>query len=703
VTGAKVNHTGALSGQALMFDGTNVVWGNPTSGPVALPYEGTISSSGFAFSITNTGDGGAGFFQVDNATNDQPALHARSNGTGEAGYFEGDVTVTGVISASSFTGSGASLTGVNADRVDGKHASEFALSTHDHDATYVNEGQINSITTSMLQDNAVTTGKILDGAVTDAKITGPISGSKLGSHVHSATDITSGTLSDSVLSTNVLLLNNAQTITGLKSFNPSSGSVPFSVGGTKTGLVTNLNADMLDGKHASEFWSLTGNSGTNPASNFIGTTDGQALEFRVNNARAFRIEPHATSPNVIGGFSGNTVTSGVYGAVIGGGGASGGGNRVTDNYGTVGGGENNQAGDNAGTTSDSGYATVGGGQNNTASGDSSTVGGGYTNTASGYSSTVGGGYTNTASGNSSAVGGGAVNNASGIYAAVGGGYTNTASSDYSTVRGGAFNNASGIYAAVGGGYNNTASATGPPWGVDTTTRPAATTLPWGVDIPTRPAAPGLPWEVDSPTRPAAPIPPWGGDPQHGQRLLLHRGGGFITRPAATTPPSQADIVARPHSMARWPMPAAGFRSMGTPKPRPMSFEGRRRATPTPLYLDGSSERLTVGNNRTMTFDILVVGRSSGGDSAGYHVRGVIENSGGTTSFVGTPTVTTLGEDTASWNVAVEADDTNDALVIRVTGEAGKPFAGSQRFEPWKSDIRLRSSRNRKSVLPETLR
>jgi hypothetical protein len=137
-------------------------------------------------------------------------------------------------------------------------------------------------------------------------------------------------------------------------------------------------------------WSLTGNAGTDPTTNFLGTTDNAALEIRVNNARALRFEPNATSPNIIGGFSGNSVTGGVVGATIGGGGASLGTNRVTDAFGTVGGGRNNQAGDNAGTTLDRSFATVGGGGGNTASGFYATVGGGYLNTAAGdYSFVVG--------------------------------------------------------------------------------------------------------------------------------------------------------------------------------------------------------------------------------------------------------------------------------------------------------------------------
>ena len=205
------------------------------------------------------------------------------------------------------------------------------------------------------------------------------------------------------------------------------------------------------------FWSLSGNAATTPGTNFLGTTDNQALEFKVNNFRVLRLEPNAASPNIIGGFSGNSVTAGVYGATIGGGGESTGTNRVTDDYGTVGGGFNNQAGNGSGSTSDRNHATVGGGINNTASGYSATVGGGWSNTASNFAATVGGGYNNTASGYSATVGGGYNNTASDSIATVGGGINNTASNFAATVGGGYNNTASGSYATVGGGRDNTAA------------------------------------------------------------------------------------------------------------------------------------------------------------------------------------------------------------------------------------------------------
>src|SRR5438045_6454027 len=40
----------------------------------------------------------------------------------------------------------------------------------------------------------------------------------------------------------------------------------------------------------SKGWSLTGNSGTNPSTNFIGTTDAQPLSFKVNNTKAGHLD-----------------------------------------------------------------------------------------------------------------------------------------------------------------------------------------------------------------------------------------------------------------------------------------------------------------------------------------------------------------------------------------------------------------------------
>jgi hypothetical protein len=131
-------------------------------------------------------------------------------------------------------------------------------------------------------------------------------------------------------------------------------------------------------------------------------------------------------------------------------------NRVTDNYGAIGGGADNQAGDGDADLTDATYATVAGGEGNTASGRRATVGGGNDNTASGYSSTVGGGQNNTATDHSATVGGGEHNDATAYRATVGGGGYNYASGQDATIAGGSYNKASGDDATVGGGDNNDA-------------------------------------------------------------------------------------------------------------------------------------------------------------------------------------------------------------------------------------------------------
>jgi len=118
-------------------------------------------------------------------------------------------------------------------------------------------------------------------------------------------------------------------------------------------------------------WSLTGNAGTTPGVNFLGTTDNQPLELKVNNSRMLRLEWvrlfdlfGTASANVIGGLHINRVFNGAIGATISGGGeeatfaqfqspnevganfgtiSGGSGNRVLGLYGTVAGGSDNEA------------------------------------------------------------------------------------------------------------------------------------------------------------------------------------------------------------------------------------------------------------------------------------------------------------------------------------------------------------------------
>jgi hypothetical protein len=229
-------------------------------------------------------------------------------------------------------------------------------------------------------------------------------------------------------------------------------------------------------------WSLTGNAGTTPGTNYVGTTDNKALELKVNGKRALRLQPGTYSPSLAAGHSQNYIAAGVSGGTIGGGGSSAQGNQVLSDYGTVGGGRSN--------TVDGKEATVGGGNSNDALDDNATVGGGLSNTANAYGATVAGGFDNRITGLMGTIGGGGRtnltdgdtgnrvtdkygtvagggNNQAGdndsnpsdvVFATVGGGTNNTASGGHTTVSGGDGNTASAESATVGGGTNNTANS-----------------------------------------------------------------------------------------------------------------------------------------------------------------------------------------------------------------------------------------------------
>ncbi|MGD9316915.1 MAG: hypothetical protein PVG56_08790, partial [Anaerolineae bacterium] len=174
-------------------------------------------------------------------------------------------------------------------------------------------------------------------------------------------------------------------------------------------------------------WSLTGNSGTVPGTNFLGTTDNVTLEIRVNASRVLLLEPNSTSPNIVGGYRHNSVDSGLSGATVAGGGRDLAINQVGADFGAISGGAGNTA---------SGYAaTIGGGEGNSAGNSYGTVSGGASNLAGGPYTVVGGGQSNAVTGTHSTIAGGGLNRANAAFATVGGGYGNVVSDTYATVSG----------------------------------------------------------------------------------------------------------------------------------------------------------------------------------------------------------------------------------------------------------------------------
>ena len=151
--------------------------------------------------------------------------------------------------------------------------------------------------------------------------------------------------------------------------------------------------------------------------------------------------------NVIEGFSGNQVTEGANGGTISGGGQTAFPNLVLKNFGVVGGGRGNTAGN---------FSTVGGGEANDAEGIRATIGGGAHNTASRNNAVVAGGFGNTASQSYATVSGGTVNTANGSYTTISGGSGNLATGRISTIGGGTRNQTQSAYSTIGGGTYNLA-------------------------------------------------------------------------------------------------------------------------------------------------------------------------------------------------------------------------------------------------------
>jgi hypothetical protein len=97
------------------------------------------------------------------------------------------------------------------------------------------------------------------------------------------------------------------------------------------------------------------------------------------------------------------------------------------------------------------------------------------------------------------------------------------------------------------------------------------------------------------------------------------------------------------------------------------------ATPVTLFLDGSAARLTIPSGKALFASVNIAGILSTGAKAAHYMRKVaIKNVGGTTALIGS--VSTIGtdvEDDGDYDVAITADNTNDALQINVTGKAAE--------------------------------
>jgi len=255
---------------------------------------------------------------------------------------------------------------------------------------------------------------------------------------------------------------------------------------------------------------------------------------------------------------------------------------------------------------------------------------GVSNVITGTSNFIGGGSTNEfASGSFGVIAGGAFNTitSNANAGAILGGNGNTASANFAAVGGGTGNTASGISSVALGGNGNTASGNYSIVGVQDSTASAARSVVLGKSCNSASTA------SDSVVT-----------GEYGRSLLKGQRSHAAGRFTLTGDAQYVDFVARNRT---------------------------EDATPLELFLNGTDARLTLEENSAMFLTVAVSGFSSTGADAAHYIRKVaISNVAGTTALIGT--VSTIGTDVetqAGYDVAITADDTNDALVITVTGAA----------------------------------
>jgi hypothetical protein len=109
------------------------------------------------------------------------------------------------------------------------------------------------------------------------------------------------------------------------------------------------------------------------------------------------------------------------------------------------------------------------------------------------------------------------------------------------------------------------------------------------------------------------------------------------------------------------------------------------ATPTELFRDGVSRRVTIATGVSLGFLVRIVGRRTGGDpSAHFTIEGSISNQGGTVVLDGIQIPRIVHNELGAGLPVVQADDTNKAIVIFATGAAGVPIH-------WEADLQMQRS------------
>ena len=374
ITADRLAASGATANQVLQYNGTN--WT-----PVTLPAGGTVTSVGTGTGLTGGPITGTGTISI--AAGGVTATELATNAVTNIKVADNAIT-TAKIQDATITGADIANTTITANKLAQSGATPNQV-LHWDGTNWVPVTPTSGTVTSVAAGTGLTGGPITTtGTLSIA--TGGVTATELATNA-----VTNIKVADNAITTAKI---QDATITGADIANTTITANKLAQSGAANNQVLQWNGTNWVPVTLAAGWNLSGNAGTNPTTNFIGTTDDQPLEVRVNNTPVVRYELNMApttagtpSPNIIAGYSGNSATAGVKGSVIAGGGLEN-ANIVDGDWAVISGGRDNRAGRMAPYSA---YSTVGGGASNASLGQWSSVGGGKNNTANASGSAIPGG------------------------------------------------------------------------------------------------------------------------------------------------------------------------------------------------------------------------------------------------------------------------------------------------------------------------
>lgn len=273
------------------------------------------------------------------------ALHAQRIAPGIVGLAE----IVPAQVQRRVSGSCASGSAIASIAVDGSVACEGTGGGGSGDITAViagsglSGGGINGDVTLSIANLGVVEGMLGNGAVTAGK---------LGAGAVGPAALAANSVTSAAIAANTIVADDANTTSATTGLQRRVGGA-CSGGQSIAAIAADGSVSCVDPGTAAGAWGLSGNAGTNAASNYLGTSDDVDFSLRVNNRRAMRFrsldDPEGSayggpvpSVAVVAGAAANQATA--AGATVAGGGNVEAGNAALGKYSTVPGGLGNFAG-----------------------------------------------------------------------------------------------------------------------------------------------------------------------------------------------------------------------------------------------------------------------------------------------------------------------------------------------------------------------